>query len=110
MEIFNLIELVLRLSIFIITALISNLIIRLDPDIIRSRIYVAYKNLKKYFFFLTFGSALYLVEMLLSVNSTAAGTQHGPMNSMLIVVFQLSVMIFLYHLYVAIRVPDRRIL
>ncbi|WP_407354704.1 hypothetical protein [Methanolobus sp. WCC5] len=109
-EIFNFIDLAVRLCIVILSLLTSNLLLKIDADVIRSRIYVAFKNLKKYFVFLTFGFVLYLFEAFLSVNSIAGSTQHDPLKGVMLTVFQLSVLVFLYNIYVAIRVPNKRIL
>ncbi|WP_094228072.1 hypothetical protein [Methanolobus psychrotolerans] len=108
--IFNFIDLAVRLCIVILSLLTSYLLLKIDPDVIRSRIYVAFKNLKKYFVFLTFGFVLYLFEAFITVNSITGSTQHDALKGTMLSIFQLSMLLFLYHLYVAIRVPDRRIL
>ncbi|WMW22135.1 hypothetical protein RE476_12310 [Methanolobus mangrovi] len=109
-SIFNFIDLAIRLCIVILSLLTSHLLLKLDADVIRSRIYVSFKNLKKYFIFLTIGFLLYLSEALLSVNSIPGSMQHDAAKGIMLTIFQFSILVFLYHLYVAIRVPDRRIL
>lgn len=107
---FNFMDLAVRLCIVILSLLTSYLLLKIDADVIRSRIYVSFKDLKKYFIFLTFGFVLYLFEALITINSIVGSKQHDPVKGAILTIFQLSVLIFLYHLYVAIKVPDRRIL
>ncbi|WP_406671002.1 hypothetical protein V7O67_04315 [Methanolobus sp. ZRKC4] len=109
-EMFNFIDLAVRLCIVILSLLTSYLLLKIDADVIRSRIYVSFKNLKKYFIFLTFGFVLYLFEALITINSIVGSTQHDPVKGAILTIFQLSILIFLYHLYIAIKVPDRCIL
>lgn len=106
----NLLDLAMRLCIVILSVLTSYLLVKIDPDVIRSRIYVSFKNLKKYFVVLTVGFVLYLFEVLVSINSIPESTHYDSIKGIMLLAFQLSVLIFLYHLYVAIKVPDRRIL
>ncbi|WP_292471500.1 hypothetical protein [Methanolobus sp.] len=107
---FNFLDLAMRLCIFILAFMTSYLLTNLDADVIRSRIYVSFKNLKKYFVLLTFGFLLYLFETLVTINSIPGSTRNDGLKGILITVFQLMILIFLYHLYIAIKVPDRRIL
>ncbi|WP_319508533.1 hypothetical protein [uncultured Methanolobus sp.] len=109
-SIFNFMDLAVRLCIVILSLLTSHLLLKLDADVIRSRIYVSFKNLKKYFIFLSIGFLLYLFEALVSVNSIPGSTQNDAAKGILLTIFQFSILVFLYHLYVAIKVPDRRIL
>ncbi|MDG6242794.1 MAG: hypothetical protein QCH31_00165 [Methanolobus sp.] len=109
-EIFNFIDFAFRLCIVILSLFTVNLLIKIDADVIRSRIYVAFKNLKKYFIFLTFGFVLYLFEAFISVNSIPGSIQNDPLQGIMMMIFQLTVLVFLYNLYVAIRVPNKRIL
>ncbi|WP_340819121.1 hypothetical protein [Methanolobus sp. WCC4] len=108
--ILNLLDLATRLCIVILAILTSYLLVKIDPDVIRSRIYVSFSNLKKYFIVLTAGLVLYLFELLLTINSVPGSTQYDGIKGLMQLAFQLTVLIFLYHLYVAIKVPDRRIL
>ncbi len=109
-SIFNFLDLSIRFSIVILSILISYLLVKIDPDVIRSRIYVSFKDLKKYFVLLAFGFLLYLFEALIRINSIPGSTQYDALKDVMLTVFQLLILVFLYHLYVAIKVPDRRIL
>ncbi|WP_406659867.1 hypothetical protein V7O66_08425 [Methanolobus sp. ZRKC3] len=104
-ELFNFVDLAIRLGIVVLSLLISNLLIKIDADVIRSRIYVSFGKLKGYFFLLTIGFFVWFAAAIFIVN----GTSETLVGSLMIL-FQLLVLFFLYHLYVAIRVPDRRIL
>ncbi|MBP1908153.1 hypothetical protein [Methanolobus bombayensis] len=107
---FNFLDLSIRLCIVVLALLTSYLLVKIDPDVIRSRIYVSFNNLKKYFVLLTVGFVLYLFEALVTINSMPGSTQNDDFNSIMMLLFQITMLIFLYHLYVAIKVPDRRIL
>ncbi|TQD23891.1 hypothetical protein [Methanolobus vulcani] len=107
---FHFLDLAIRLCIVILALLTSYLLVKIDPDVIRSRIYVSFNNLKKYFVFLTVGFVLYLLEILVTINSVPGSTQYDNVKGFMLLIFQISMLVFLYHLYVAIKVPDRRIL
>lgn len=107
---FNFLDLTLRLCIVGMALLTSRLLMHLDADVIRSRIYVAFKKLKVYFFMLTFGFILYLFDALITIGSVPGSTGNDGLKGVLLLIFQFLILVFLYHLYVAIKVPDRRIL
>lgn len=109
-ELVNFLNLTTRICIVIMAALISYLLIHLDADVIRSRIYVSFKKLKVYFILLTIGSVFFLCEALVTIISSPGSTENDGVKGMLILIFQFTVLFFLYHLYIAIKVPDRRIL
>ncbi|MEZ5334919.1 MAG: hypothetical protein R2741_06640 [Methanolobus sp.] len=109
-ELINFLNLATRLCTVILAALTSYLLIHLDADVIRSRIYVSFNKLKVYFFVLTIGLVFYFLEALVTIASVPGSNQNDGLKGILFLLFQLAVLIFLYHLYVAIKVPDRRIL
>ncbi|TGC10898.1 hypothetical protein [Methanolobus halotolerans] len=110
--IFNFLDLAIRLSIVIVALLLSNLLIRIDADVIRSRIYVSFRTIKKYFVLLTVGFLLYLADAYISISEPVAvsGGEHDILIGMTLTTFQVLILVFLVNLYVVIRVPDRRIL
>ena len=105
MDIFNFIDLAIRLDIVILSLLISNLLIKLDADVIRSRIYVSFGKLKGYFFILTIGFFIWFASSLFTIIDA-----NELLIGVLMLIFQLCVLIFLYRLYLAIRVPEKHIL
>lgn len=105
MDLFNFVNLAIRLEIVILSLLISNLLIRLDADVIRSRIYVSFGKLKGYFFILTIGFLVWLASSLFTISGV-----NELLIGVLIFIFQMCVLIFLYRLYLAIRVPEKHIL
>ncbi|MBN2111292.1 MAG: hypothetical protein JW705_09460 [Methanosarcinaceae archaeon] len=111
-ELFNFLDFVIRLSIVIVALSLSHLLTKIDADVIRSRIYVSFGKLKKYFMALTIGFFLYLVEAYMSISEPGAVSSgaHDMFIGIALTLFQLMVLIFLMNLYVAIRVPDKRIL
>jgi hypothetical protein len=110
-ELFDFLDLVLRLGIFLVALMISSLLVRIDADVIRSRIYVSFRKLKGSFVLLTVGFLFYLAETFVDISSPAVSeSANGLLIGMLSISFQALILLFLYHLYVAIRVPDRRIL
>jgi hypothetical protein len=110
-ELFDFLDLVLRLGIFLVALMISSLLVRIDADVIRSRIYVSFRKLKGSFVLLTVGFLFYLAETFVDISSPAVSENaNGLIIGMLSIFFQILILLFLYHLYVAIRVPDRRIL
>ncbi|MDP2217425.1 MAG: hypothetical protein Q8J68_09080 [Methanolobus sp.] len=110
-ELFDFLDLVLRLGIFLVALMISSLLVRIDADVIRSRIYVSFRKLKGSFVLLTVGFLFYLTETFVGISSPAVSENaNGLLIGMLSISFQILILLFLYHLYVAIRVPDRRIL
>ncbi len=110
-ELFDFLDLVLRLCIFLVALLVSSLLVRIDADVIRSRIYVSFRKLKGSFVLLNAGFLLYLAETFVDISGpTASGIGNDLLMGLLSISFQILILFFLYHLYVAIRVPDRRIL
>lgn len=109
-ELLDFLDLVLRLCIFLVALMISSLLIRIDADVIRSRIYVSFRKLKGAFVLLTVGFMFYLAETFIDLSGPVAASGNGLLTGVLSIAFQALVLFFLYHLYVAIRVPDRRIL
>ena len=111
-EVFNFLDFAIRLSIVAVAILLSNLLIRIDADVIRSRIYVSFKRIKKYFVLLTAGFLLYLVDAFLSISEPVAVSsgEHDMFLGVALTAFQVLILVFLVNLYVAIRVPDKRIL
>ena len=110
-ELLDFLDLVLRLCIFLVALLVSSLLVKIDADVIRSRIYVSFRKLKGLFVLLTAGFLFYLAETFVDISGPAAsGAGNDLLTGMLSLSFQLIILLFLYHLYVAIRVPDRRIL
>lgn len=110
MGLVNFLDLTLRFGIVLMAFMTSYLLMHLDADVIRSRIYVSFNKLKKYFVLLTFGFILNLFEVLISIGSAPGSTDDDGINSILILIFQFTLFVFLYHIFVAIKVPDRRIL
>ncbi|WP_292463337.1 hypothetical protein [Methanolobus sp.] len=110
-ELFDFLDLVLRLCIFLVALLISSLLVRIDADVIRSRIYVSFRKLKGSFVLLTAGFMFYLGETFVGISGPAISEGGNVLlMGILSLSFQMLILFFLYHLYVAIRVPDRRIL
>ncbi|MDN5310410.1 MAG: rane protein HdeD [Methanolobus sp.] len=110
-ELLDFLDLVLRLCIFLIALMISSLLVRIDADVIRSRIYVSFRKLKGAFVLLTVGFLFYLAETFIDLSGpVASASGNDLLTGALSIAFQALVLFFLYHLYVAIRVPDRRIL
>jgi hypothetical protein len=110
-ELFDFLDLVLRLCIFLVALMIASLLVRIDADVIRSRIYVSFRKLKGSFVLLTVGFLFYLAETFVGISSPAVSESANVLLiGMLSISFQVLILLFLYHLYVAIRVPDRRIL
>lgn len=110
-ELLDFLDLVLRLCIFLVALMIFSLLSRIDADVIRSRIYVSFRKLKGSFVLLTAGFLFYLAEAFIDISGPAASVSGNDLlTGILSIAFQALVLIFLYHLYVAIRVPDRRIL
>ena len=104
-ELFNFMDLSIKLGILIISLLISHLLIKIDADVIRSRIYVSFGKLKGYFFLLTIGFFAWFISSIFVISDA-----DEVLTGSLMFLFQLLVFVFLFHLYVALRVPDRRIL
>ena len=109
-ELINFLNLATRLCTLVLAVMTAYLLIHLDADVIRSRIYVSFKKLKVYFFVLTIGLIFYFLEALVTIASVPGSTQNDGLKGILFLFFQLTVLVFLYHLYIAIKVPDRRIL
>lgn len=111
-DIFNFLDFVIRLSIVIVALSLSHLLVKIDADVIRSRIYVSFGKIKKYFIFLTIGFLLYLADAFMSITEpvSVSGGEHDLFLGITLATFQLMILIFLVNLYVAIRVPDKRIL
>ena len=104
-DIFNFADLAIRLELVILSLLISNLLIKIDSDVIRSRIYVSFGKLKGYFFLLSIGFLIWFTASLFVINDA-----NEMLIDSLLFIFQLCILIFLYHLYLAIRVPEKHIL
>ncbi|WP_406656539.1 hypothetical protein V7O62_11865 [Methanolobus sp. ZRKC2] len=111
-EMFNFLDFAIRLSIVVVALLLSSLLIKIDADVIRSRIYVSFKKIKNYFVLLTAGFLLYLADAYMSISEPVAVSsgEHDMLLGISSAVFEVLILIFLVNLYVAIRVPDKRIL
>ncbi len=110
--VFNFLDFAIRLGIVVVALLISNLLVRIDADVIRSRIYVSFSKIKRYFLLMTIGFLLYLSEAYVSISEpiAVASGQYNTFTGIALATFQALVLVFLVNLYVAIRVPDKRIL
>lgn len=110
-EVFNFIDLTLRSAIFVLALLTTSLIFKIDADVIRSRIYVSFRKIKGAFMLLTIGFMFYLAEVFVDITfPTASYYENEIIMGILRFFFQMMILFFMFRLYVAIRVPDKRVL
>lgn len=109
---FDIMDMVLRLIIVFLLIQISNLLRVMDADVIRSRLFLQFEKIKRFFVLLTIGGLFYLAASLAHITQIVDIVQANPdtLESVFITLFQISVSLFLYCVYSALKFPKQGVL
>lgn len=110
--IFDFIDLAVRLLLVVLFIQISTLLRVTDADVIRSRLFLQFERIKRFFNLLTIGGVfffaaalLHMAELLNLVDASLVVVQ-----GLFITIFQTLTLALLYYIYDALRSPKRGVL
>lgn len=110
--IFDIIDLIVRLLLVALFIKISYLLRVTDADVIRSRLFLQFERIKRFFNLLTIGGLFFLVAALLHMAELLhliSGHFHF-MEGISILIFQILTLALLYYIYDALKSPKRGVL
>ncbi len=110
--IFDLIDFVVRLLLVILFIQISILLRVTDADVIRSRLFLQFEGIKRFFNLLTIGGVFFLAAALLHM-AELLNLIDGHLNTVegiFITIFQVLTLTLLYYIYDALKSPKRGVL
>ena len=110
--IFDIIDLIVRLLLVALFIQISNLLRITDADVIRSRLFLHFEKIKRYFNLLTIGGVFFLAAALLHMGELL-GLLDGSLDvveGIFITIFQTLTLLLLYYIYVSLKSPKRGVL
>ncbi len=110
--IFDFIDLVIRLLLVVLFIQISILLRVTDADVIRSRLFLQFERIKRFFNLLTIGGVFFLAAALLHM-AELLNLIDGHLNTVegiFITIFQVLTLTLLYYIYDALKSPKRGVL
>ncbi|MGP8329424.1 MAG: hypothetical protein ACT6FF_03780 [Methanosarcinaceae archaeon] len=109
---YDVIDMVLRLFIVVLFILISKLLMVMDADVIRSRLFLQFEKIKRFFILLTIGGICFLAASLIRIAQILDMVQANPgmLDNILIILFQIFALLFLYCIYDTLKFPERGVL
>ncbi len=109
---FDIIDMVLRLFLVVLFIQISNLLRVMDADVIRSRLFVQFETIKRFFVLLTIGGILFLAVSLVNIAQTLDLVQVNldMLETIFTTLFQVFTLLLIYCIYYALRSPKRGVL
>ena len=110
--IFDIIDLVVRLLLVALFIQISNLLRITDADIIRSRLFLQFERIKRFFNLLTIGGVFFLAAALLHMAELLylIDGNLDVVEGLFITIFQALTLTLLYYIYAALKSPKRGVL
>ena len=111
-DFFDIIDLIVRLLLVVLFIKISNLLRVTDMDIIRSRLFLHFEEIKRFFNLLTIGGIFFFVAALLHMAElfNIVNTPLFTLQGIFITIFQTLTLALLYYIYSALKSPKRGIL
>ncbi len=110
--IFDFIDLIVRLLLVVLFVQISNLLRVTDADVIRSRLFLQFERIKRFFNLLTIGGVFFLAAALLHM-AELLHLIDGNLNvveGLFITIFQTLTLALLYYIHDALKSPKRGVL
>ncbi|MBW6471154.1 MAG: hypothetical protein K0A90_08040 [Methanosarcinaceae archaeon] len=110
--IFDYIDLIVRLLLVVLFIQISNLLRITDADVIRSRLFLQFKKIKRFFNLLTVGGIFFLAAALLNMAEllNIVDASLDVAQDLFITIFQALTLLLLYYIYDALKSPKRGVL
>ena len=110
--IFDFIDLIVRLLLVVLFIQISNLLRVTDADVIRSRLFIQFEKIKRYFNLLTIGGVFFLAAALLHIAELLRLIDGNldVVEGIFITIFQILTLTLLYYIYDALKSPKRGVL
>ena len=107
--IFDAIDFIVRLMIMVIFFLIASTMKKIDPDVIRSRLFLEYDQIIKAFNMMFVGSIFFFIAAVIEylINPTP-GDDMILIMKISLTVFQITVIYFIFILHIAINAVGRR--
>ena len=111
-RIFDFIDLVVRLLLVVLFIQISNLLRVTDADVIRSRLFLQFERIKRFFNLLTIGGVFFLAAALLHMAELLhlIDGHLDVVEGIFITIFQVLTLTLLYYIYDALKSPKRGVL
>lgn len=110
-EFFDAIDLIVRLLLVVLFMQISHLLRVTDADVIRSRLFLHFEKIKRFFNLLTIGGVFFFAAALLHM-AELLNILNTPVvvQSIFITIFQALTLALLYYIYDALKSPKRGML
>ena len=110
--IFDFIDLAVRLLLVVLFIQISILLRVTDADVIRSRLFLHFERIKRFFNLLTIGGVFFLAAALLHMAELLhlIDGHLDAVEGIFITIFQVLTLTLLYYIYDAIKSPKRGVL
>ena len=110
--IFDIIDLIVRLLLVVLFIQISNLLRITDADVIRSRLFLQFEKIKRFFNLLTVGGVFFLAAALLHMAELLhlIDGNLDVVEGLFITIFQALTLTLLYYIYDALKSPKRGVL
>ncbi|MCL7411474.1 MAG: hypothetical protein M8350_06665 [Methanosarcinaceae archaeon] len=110
--VFDYIDLIVRLLLVVLFIQISNLLRITDADVIRSRLFLQFEKIKRFFNLLTIGGIFFLAAALLNMAEllNLVDASLDVVQGLFITIFQALTLLLLYYIYDALKSPRRGVL
>ena len=110
--IFDFIDLAVRLLLVVLFIQISTLLRVTDADVIRSRLFLQFERIKRFFNLLTIGGVFFLAAALLNMAELLhlVDASLDVVEGLFITIFQALTLLLLYYIYDALKSPKRGVL
>ncbi|MDF1533499.1 MAG: hypothetical protein P1P69_03230 [Methanosarcinaceae archaeon] len=110
--VFDYIDLIVRLLLVVLFIQISNLLRITDADVIRSRLFLQFEKIKRFFNLLTIGGIFFLAAALLNMAEllNLVDASFDVVQGLFITIFQALTLLLLYYIYDALKSPRRGVL